>query len=284
MKSIQIPITLTGLQPLDFPHKLGICERLFGKVIAQHGIAWVQTAAGITWKLDLALMTHRWIVYGKYEGAPFLNWARRFLPVDGIIVDSGSNIGQMLLYLAQWVPQGKVLAFEPGIDQADWLEECLTINATLPVELIRCALGQSATQKRLSSGGSQSLHGYWSNVSETEGEPIQVVRLADELESRGIEKIDLWKLDVEGYEIQAMQGVEKWIEEQKIKAIYAELIDEDDRNRSIRDYLAQFGYHCYLFNPRGKLFDPLQVHNFKFPRWTNGLFLPVKSLEEAQSL
>lgn len=185
MKSIQIPIILTGLQPLDFPHKLGICERLFGKAIAQHGIAWVQTAAGITWKLDLALMTHRWIVYGKYEGAPFL---------------------------------------------------------------------------------------------------IQVVRLADELESRGIEKIDLWKLDVEGYEIPAMQGVEKWIEEKKIKAIYAELIDEDDRNRSIRDYLAQFGYHCYLFNPRGKLFDPLQVQDFKFPRWTNGLFLPVKSLEEAQAV
>ena len=100
MKTVPLPLPLTGLQPFDFPHKLGICERLFGKALAPHGIAWVHTAAGIAWKLDLTLNLHRWIVYGKYEGAPFLNWARQFLPRDGVVVDSGANIGQMLLYLA----------------------------------------------------------------------------------------------------------------------------------------------------------------------------------------
>ena len=103
---------------MEFPRKLGICERLFARSLSRYGVCWVRTAAGVPWKLDLTLSTHRWIVYGKYEGRPFLDWARQYLPRDGIIVDSGANIGQMLLYLAQCVPAGKVPAFEPGAGAA----------------------------------------------------------------------------------------------------------------------------------------------------------------------
>ena len=68
MKTVSLPLPLTWLQPFDFPHKLGICERLFGKALARHGICWVPTAAGIDWKLDLTVVPHRWIVYGKVGG------------------------------------------------------------------------------------------------------------------------------------------------------------------------------------------------------------------------
>lgn len=272
MKTISLPFPLPWLQPFDFPYKLGICDRVFGKAIAHHRICWAQTAAGIPWKLDLANPVHRWIVYGKYEGPPFINWARQFLPPDGVIVDSGANIGQILLYLSQYVPQGKLLAFEPGKEQADWLAECLAANPKLPVELIRCGLGAESTQLRLRTHGPEYIHGYWCQVSETEGEPIQIVRLADELAKRSIEKVDLWKLDVEGYEIPAMQGVEDWIKNRRIRAIYAEIGGENSQR--VRDYLGGLGYHCYLFAPNGKLFDPLQVPGFQFPQWTNGIFLP----------
>lgn len=262
-----LPVPLAWLQPFDFPHKLGICERLFGSLIAPQGICWVQTGAGIPWKLDLANPTHRWIVYGKYEGAPFLKWARKFLPPDGVVVDSGANIGQMLLYLAQWVPQGKILAFEPGTGAVDWLEECLINHATLPVEILRFGLGASPAQLRLHNIGANYGHGAWNQVSETEGETIQIVRLADELAARSLETVDLWKLDVEGYEIPALQGAEVLLREQRIRAIYAELAGENGQR--VRDYLIAFGYHCYLFNHNGKLYTPSQL-----PNHTNGLFLP----------
>ena len=275
MKTVTLPLPLTWLQPFDFPHKLGICERLFGKELAPHGVCWVNTAAGIPWKLDLGVKTDRWIVYGKYEGAAFLNWARQFLPPNGVVIDSGANIGQMLLYLAQWVPQGKVLAFEPATKQADWLAECLAANPTLPVELIRCGLGASASQVRLASFGSEGLHSCWARVTETEGEPIQIVRLEDELSSRCIEEVDLWKLDVEGYEILAMQGVETLIKEQQIRAIYAELTSANNHGQAVIDYLRQFGYQCYFFEENGKLYDPLKQTDFQVPDWINGLFLPT---------
>ena len=92
-KPCSLPFSLSLLQPIDFPHKLGICERLFGKAIAPLGICLVKTGAGLVWKLDLANPTHRWIVYGKYEGASFLNWAKNYLPANGVVIDSGASIG-----------------------------------------------------------------------------------------------------------------------------------------------------------------------------------------------
>jgi hypothetical protein len=70
MKTISLPFPLVSVQPFDFTHKLGICERIFTSRLAHHGICWVQTGASIPRKLDLSNRTHRWIVYGKYEN-PF---------------------------------------------------------------------------------------------------------------------------------------------------------------------------------------------------------------------
>lgn len=265
---IDLPMLLTLLQPVEFPSKLGICDRLFGSAIARHGVGWVKTGAGIPWKLDLNNPTHRWIVYGKYEGNVFLDWAKGFLPADAVIVDSGANIGQMLIYLAQWVPRGRVLAFEPGREQAEWLRECLRVHKRLPVELIQCGLGDTAFEARLQNNSPESVHGAQSEVSLIDGRPIRIVRLADELKSRAITKVDLWKLDVEGYEIPALRGAEEFLKERRIKAIYAELAG--DNGERIREYLSGFGYVCHLFDRRETLQAAIEL-----PAHTNGLFLPV---------
>lgn len=272
MKTASLPFLLGWLQSFDWPYKLGICDRIFGKSLSQNGVCWIQTSTGIPWKLDLSDPLHRWIVYGKYEGAPFLNWAHSFLKPDSIVVDSGANIGQMLLYLSQWIPEGKVLAFEPGKPQADWLEECLRENSQLPVELIRKGLGESNTQLYLKNTEIPGVHGLWCQVSDTEGIPIEIVPLSDQLDERGIETVDLWKLDVEGYAIPALQGAKQLLEKQKIRAIYVEM--ETESHQPIRNYLSELGYSCYLFDRQGKLFNPLKLRDFQFPIWTNGLFLP----------
>lgn len=254
------------LQTIDFPAKLGISERLFAHRLQRHGVCWVRTAAGIPWKLDLGNATHRWIVYGKYEGAPFLNWAKKFLPHEGVIVDSGANIGQMLLYLAQWVPEGKVLAIEPGTHQANWLQECLDANPKLPVDLIRAGLGADTEQAYLREPGEPDRHGSWNQVSTSDGEPIQISRLDDLLRERGIEHVDLWKLDVEGYEVPALRGAAEYLESHCIRALYVEL--RGDNGRAIRQFLEPLGYSCHLFRSNGSLYTPTTL-----PDDTNGLFL-----------
>lgn len=269
MKVVSIPLPISLVQPLDFPHKLGVCERFFGSRLSSLGSCWVKTAAGISWKLDLANPTHRWIVYGKYEGSAFLDWAKGFLQPDAIVIDSGANIGQMLLYLAQWVPQGRVLAFEPGKEQADWLQECLQVHPDLPVEILRYGLGSSSATLHLKNLGPGHIHGAWSQISETEGEIVRIVRLADELAARSIDRVDLWKLDVEGYEVPALQGAEELLKAHRISALYVELTG--DNGQRVCNYMSQFGYQCHLFDRKGRLVIPSIL-----PSHTNGLFLPKK--------
>jgi hypothetical protein len=159
-----VPILLKCLQKIDFPHKLGFCDLVFGRRLANLGIGWFPAALGITWKLDLANPTHRWIVYGNYEGSAFHKWVRHFLHPKAIIVDSGANIGQVTLYLAQQIPNGRLLAFEPGSKQANWLSECLAVYQNLPVELIRKGLGRVNTHLYLSDEAPALIHGARSYV------------------------------------------------------------------------------------------------------------------------
>ena len=264
---LPLPFVIKLLQPVEFPHKLGILGRLYGRKLAAQGVCWVRTAAGIPWKLDLQNSCHRWIVYGKYEGPGFINWAKSFLPPNGIVVDSGANIGQMLLYLGQFIPAGKVLAFEPGKEQADWLAECLGQNPELPVELIRMGLSDKKAELFLQDSGAAMMHGGQSMVSEDEGLPITVNRLEDELKNRSLKHVDLWKLDVEGHEIKALEGARELLQNRKIRALYVELHAEN--GAMICDFLSKLDYEPFLITNRGSL-QQLK----KLPEHTNGLFLP----------
>lgn len=268
MTLIGLPLPLRALRRLAFPHKLGICERLYGKAIARHGVCWVPTAAGVAWKLDLANPTHRWIVYGDYEGPGFLGWARAHLPRDGVVVDSGANIGQMALYLAQYVPEGRVLAVEPSAAAADWIEECVAASPGLPIEVLRLALGEMEGEARLKMQGPAEIHGAWNQVSESEGEPVSIARLDDVLSRKGIDRVDLWKLDVEGYEMHALRGAQELLRRRAVGALLVELAF--GHGPAIIGYLEGFGYRYGIFDARGALQRPMDL-----PTHTNALFLPA---------
>lgn len=272
MDLVKLPPALRLLQKIEFPHKLGICERLFGQALAKNGICWVMTSIGIPWKLDLSNSTLRWIVFGKYEGAAFFDWARRQLPSNGVVVDSGANIGQMLLYFAHTVPRGKILAIEPGRHQADWLQECLQVHPQLPVTLIRCALGSSEGHAFLNDDGPVGTHGGWSQVSQTQGNPIEVKTLGSILNATGVSRVDLWKLDVEGFEVPALEGAADWLRDQRIRAIWVEMSGENGTR--IRNYLSQFQYTPHVIGSRG-VPAPAQL----LPKHCNVLFLPAKGME-----
>jgi FkbM family methyltransferase len=251
-------LVLRVIRRLQFPRKLGVCERLFARTLARHGICWMETSAGIPWKLDLTSQLHRWMVYGDYEGPEFIHWATRFLPPDGVVVDGGANIGQMLVFFARMVPGGRVLAFEPGSHAGAWIRECLARNPGMPVELVPCALGSAPGEAAPAAPGA--------------AQQVRVVRLADVLEERGITRVDLWKLDVEGQEVPALQGAESWLKRKAIRALYVELVR--DNTRRVIDYLRPLGYRLQTLDQRGNHEPAPDDAIARLPDWSNGLFLP----------
>jgi FkbM family methyltransferase len=132
---------LRFLRRFTFPKKLGLLGKLYGQTLAREGVVWVKTSAGPVWKLDLRNSTHRWIVFGDYEGPGFIRWARRWVRENSVVVDSGANIGQVLLYLAPQIKTGKYLAFEPFPPAREWLRECLSKHPEWPVQIEEFGLG-----------------------------------------------------------------------------------------------------------------------------------------------
>ena len=247
-----IPLSLRALRRTTLGNQLGLMETLFGERISPEGICWVETATGIPWKVDLGNPCHRWMVYGDYADPGFWAWASNSVPENGIVIDSGTNIGQFLPYFVDILCDGRIIAFEPSPYCTQWVQECLAVNPNLPIELISKGLGREAEYLRLEK--TEEAHGLWGQLSHDRsdsGKEVEVTTLTGALHQRDISEVSLWKLDVEGHELEALKGAEELLAEGKIRAIYVELRAENRREDVA--YLEKHGYSAYMINRSGAL-------------------------------
>ena len=227
---INLPIGLSLLRRFPIPRKLGSLDWLYRQSLQKHGVSWVQTSAGTIWKLDLRNATHRWIIYGDYEGPGFVPWAKRWVREDSVVVDSGANIGQVLLYLAPRIRTGRYIAVEPNPQARAWLLACLERYPGWPVTVESFGLGASPGRASLFGAEGESAVGSHGSLKTGTGD-IEVCTLDEYCREKGIEKIDLWKLDMEGGEEAALRGARELLERKAIKA----LVVETDEGRFDRD-------------------------------------------------
>lgn len=221
-ETLSFPLSLRLLRCIPFPRKLGLLDRLFGRRLSRHGIRWVKTAAGPIWKLDLSEECHRWIVYGDYEGSLQMDWIRKWLRNGDVVVDSGANIGQMLLYFAS-VAKTRVLAFEPLPAARLWLLDCLALQSGWNVAVLGCGLGESAHTVTFQVHGPLSTTRLdWYSTHALETIEISVDSLDSKLEELGVERVRLWKLDMEGGEPSAIRGARKSLQSRRIEAVLVE--------------------------------------------------------------
>ena len=238
-----IPASLSLLRKLPLPKKLGLLEKLYGSTLSTYGTQWVTCANGVTWKLNLQDPCHRWIVYGLYEGGKGINFAHKQLSQGGVYIDSGANIGQWLLYLGH-IQHLTTLAFEPVQSQHDWLESCLKNYSDWDVELLKFGLGcEDATLDIQCDGARSTLNLDWFKTKNLAREKIKIRRLDDLLSERNIDYVNFWKLDVEGAEIQALQGAENAFQHRNIGTLYFEC--HHNNYAQAKQWLADFGYQLF---------------------------------------
>jgi FkbM family methyltransferase len=263
---VRLPPFLGALQTWEFPHKLGLCERVYGTSLRAAGIVWVRTAPGILWKLDLSNPTHRWMVYGSYEGPGFWRWFRR-QPEPKLIVDSGANIGQTVVYFTAYAPTALILAFEPGTAARQWLSECVAANALGRVLILPEALGAEPGAAFLADNLNAAQHGSWNQVNLTAGAPISVTTLDHALAAHGSAEVSLWKLDLEGYELSALRGAARSLATRRIRAIHMEVSAQPESRASCELLTAQ-GYTAHRVTDSGQLTAPTGGEDYE-----NVLFL-----------
>ena len=153
---------------------------------------------------------------GEYE--PHITCLfRRLASVGGVAVDIGANIGTHTLTLAQILgPTGTVLAFEPNPLVRSVLERNVALNGFLGAHVFDCALGNKPSILPLRVPKADSFE--YSNMGLTSlvalDTPhnlveVQVCTLDDIVRQAGLTRVDLVKIDVQGYECRVLAGMQE---------------------------------------------------------------------------
>jgi FkbM family methyltransferase len=121
-----------------------------------------------------------------------------------VFVDAGASVGQMALHAARCVgPRGRVLAFEPAPDRYEDLQCGITLARLANVEALRAGLAQTDGELGLYLRGSPSMADQ-TRTSDVVRVPVRA--LDDVLAERGIARVRMIKIDVEGYEAEVLLG------------------------------------------------------------------------------
>lgn len=125
---------------------------------------------------------------------------------DDVIIDAGANRGYVALYLAMRAPNGKVIAFEPDCHNRDYISRNITLNpSAAEIEVSDLLLWNENTEICFCEAGTVGSSAHY----RPEGVPLvkkQAVTIDSYVTTAGITKLDFIKMDIEGAEIEAMEG------------------------------------------------------------------------------
>lgn len=136
------------------------------------------------------------------------NAIRAGLEPGATFVDIGANIGVMSFPAAVRVgPLGKVIAFEPSVRNASMFRRGLVANDLGNVRLFEFGLSDAAHMIALSNASNAKVVGEATALQDLE--VIQAIPGDEVLLAQ--ERVDLIKIDVEGFEYRVLQGLSRTI-------------------------------------------------------------------------
>jgi len=160
-------------------------------IVSYDGFKWVADHPA---SLDAVMMREFMVIYT----------CKKLADKDKIFVDVGACAGKYTVRLAKQFK--KVIAIEPNPENVKVLKKNLELNNIRNVEVLPYACGESDYVAFIENRAAQSR---LTNKLIPKAYKVQVKRL-DEL----VEKTDVIKIDVEGYEKQVVDGAAKLIEQQ----------------------------------------------------------------------
>jgi len=206
---------------------------------------------GINYQLDPSELFDWHIYYG------FLDHTRPYLynhiSTGDTIIDVGANMGETSFSFAKKVgDSGQVVGFEPDQDNYRRLTLNYNLNDFKNLTILNKGLGNKPgtfvikeNETEPGNAGSKRIIGSFEASSPTEWK-VEIVKLDDILEELTLENIHLIKMDIEGYELNALRGAEKTIQKYAPKLFLElhdiKLVEQGHSGKDLMELLHKWGY------------------------------------------
>jgi FkbM family methyltransferase len=221
---------------------------------APRGLTEVEIAAGplAGARLQLDLQTEKDLWLGTFE-LELLRTLRDFVRPGTVVYDVGANLGYLSLALARAVgASGQVVAFEPLPDNFSRLQANLRLNREGDrIRAVEAAVGVRSTRSRFfshTSGGMGKLEGSSGRRFEyADSLEVQVICLDDWVYRNGEAAPALVKIDVEGGEALALEGMARLLREARPQVLVE--LHGPEATESARQQLLAANYRLHSMEP-----------------------------------
>lgn len=166
----------------------------------------------------------RYIPPGHYWHFDFLRF-RGGRTVE-IVFDVGANVGQTLCGFVQYFPNSRIHCFEPV--SSSFQELITRFGGRFEVAFNQVALGSADEIRPMSLHANSELNTFVNEQPRTSDltgavENITMTSLDRYCSDKGIHRIDLLKLDVQGWELEVLRGGTALLDRRGIHFIFAEV-------------------------------------------------------------
>lgn len=190
---------------------------------------------------------------------PDLVIVRRLVKTGDRVVDVGANVGLYTVTLSRLVGNsGKVYSYEPVPDTYNTLTSVVKKLSLRNVETRGCALSDSVGQGSMEvplyeEGGENLYQARLVSVNATRHRTcsVEMCTLDSLIGTTDTDRIDFMKIDVEGHELQVLQGGRRMLEQFRPSLLIEVSGNPDERKSSafaLFEELSKLGYIPYWFD------------------------------------
>jgi len=176
---------------------------------------------------------------------------------DAVVIDIGAHAGQFTKLFARMAPDGAVYAFEPSAYARSVLAPAVRFNRLRNIEIVPLGLSDHIEArvlhtplKRHASLGFGIAHlGEGAAIERAVDQLVGLTTLDAFIIDRGIDRVDLIKADIEGWELRALKGGEETLKRFR-PALYLEideacLVRAGDTPADVFGWLSSLGYRGF---------------------------------------
>ena len=151
---------------------------------------------------------------------------------DFIIFDVGANIGQTAKFYNSLLSKPQIYSFEPVLSTFDQLKSNIKeSNITCFNHALGAKKGKVEILTSSKSGSNSLVKDVYSNFDTVQTEIIEVHTVDEVLKKLNLDRIDILKIDTEGFDLEVLHGSINILSSKKVKYVFCEVGFNNESNK-----------------------------------------------------